>query len=70
MCLAIPGKVIKIEKNYCWIDYFGQIRKAMLAEVKAKPGDMVMVQMGIVIKVLTDKESRHAISAWKNALKE
>jgi hydrogenase expression/formation protein HypC len=65
MCLAIPGKIIKIEKGKATVEYPGQTRLALLGDEKVKVGDYVMVQMGIVIKKLSSKEASFAQKAWK-----
>lgn len=64
MCLAIPGKIKKIEGHKLLIEYPGQIRQALVGDEKIQVGDYVMVQMGIVIKILTPKEAKEATKAW------
>jgi len=65
MCLAVPGKVVKIEGKKAIIAYFDQERQAMVAETRIKKGDWVMVQMGIIVKKLTDEEARGSLEAWE-----
>ncbi|MFA5776561.1 MAG: HypC/HybG/HupF family hydrogenase formation chaperone [Patescibacteria group bacterium] len=65
MCLAIPGKIIKIDGMEALIEYPGQTRKAFLGgDVKAKINDFVMVQMGVVVKKISAKEAKTALKAW------
>ena len=64
MCLAIPGKIIKIEKGKATVEYPGLTRFALIGDEKVKIRDYVMVQMGIVVKILTPKEAREALRAW------
>lgn len=64
MCLAIPGQVTKIEGRKVTVKYPSEERFAMLGDEKIKIGDYVMVQMGVVIKVLTKKEAKEALKAW------
>jgi hydrogenase expression/formation protein HypC len=64
MCLAIPGKVIKVEGRKATIEYPGLQRPAMIGETGVKLGDYVMVQMGIIVKVLTADEARSTLEAW------
>lgn len=66
MCLAIPGKIIKIEKGKAAVEYSNQTRFALIGDEKVKVGDYVMVQMGIVIKILSQKEAKEASKAWTN----
>lgn len=65
MCLAIPGRITKIEGRKITIKYPSEERLALLGDEKVKKGDYVMVQMGIVIKVLSKKETREALKMWK-----
>lgn len=53
MCLAAPGKVIKISGKKIWVKYprISNPRPALLAGEKVKIGDKVLVQMGIVVQV-------------------
>ncbi len=57
MCLAIPGIVKNIKGQKVLVKYPMEERYALLAGEKVKVGDYVMVQMGIVIKVLTHEEA-------------
>ena len=52
MCLAIPGKVIKITGRRATVEYPGETRKAMIGEDGIQVGDRVLVQMGIIIQRL------------------
>ena len=66
MCLAIPGKVKKIDKMKAWIEY-PQVkveREAMIGEKGIKVGDWVMVQMGIVVKRLSEQEAEEMLKGW------
>ncbi len=67
MCLAIPGKIKEIKGHQAVIEYPGETRKVLVGDDQVKPGDYVMVQMGIVIKTLTPKEAKVAFKAWKTA---
>ncbi len=65
MCLAIPGKVIKVEGRKATIEYPGETRTAFVVDVPVKVSDNVLVQMGIVIKVLSPTEAKVAQRAWE-----
>lgn len=64
MCLAIPGKVQKIEGHKVIVEYPGQTREALLGDEVVRVGDYVLVQMGIVVKVLSVKEAKLARKSW------
>jgi len=66
MCLAIPGKVIKIKDRMAWVKYPGVENKAMIGEKDIKIGDMVMVQMGIITKKLSQEEAEKMLKGWQN----
>jgi hydrogenase assembly chaperone HypC/HupF len=58
MCVAAPGKVIKVEGKKAMIKYPGKIvRQALITDEKVKIGSKVLVQMGIIIEVLSEKEA-------------
>lgn len=65
MCIAAPGKVVKIEGQKALVEYPGGIiRQAMIANEKVRIGSFVLVQMGIIIDVLSKSQSTLAAKAW------
>ncbi|MFH1955393.1 MAG: HypC/HybG/HupF family hydrogenase formation chaperone [Patescibacteria group bacterium] len=52
MCIAFPGKIIKIEGLKAQVKYPNEVRTAIIGEENVKVGDKVLVQMGIIIQVL------------------
>ncbi len=65
MCLAIPGKVKSVKGHSAVVQYPGETRTVMVGEEKLKPGDFVLVQMGIVIDILTPTEASESSKAWE-----
>lgn len=66
MCLAIPGKIKQIDGREALIEYPGETRRAFLGDdVKAKLGDYVMVQMGVVVKKISAKEAKLVLATWR-----
>lgn len=65
MCLAFPGKIKKIEGHKVLVEYPGQTRQALVGDEPVEVGNFVMVQMGIVVKVLSKEEAKEALKAWK-----
>lgn len=65
MCLAIPGKVKEVRGEKLIIEYPTETRSALAGGVPVKIDDYVLIQMGIVIKVVTEKEARVSWKAWK-----
>lgn len=68
MCLAIPGKITKIDGRQATVQYPGEIRQVLTGGESVKVGDWVMVQMGIVIKVLTPEEADMSQKAWSSTV--
>jgi len=64
MCLAFPGKVIKIEGRKASVEYPDETREALIGEENVKVGDMVLVQMGIIIQIITKSQADKAEKAW------
>ncbi len=65
MCLAIPGQVISVYGLKAQVKYPGQVRAVLVGVDEIKPGDFVMVQMGIIVKILTRREASASFKAWK-----
>lgn len=64
MCLAYPGTVKKIDGLEAEVDYVTSIRRVLVGTKKVKVGDKVMVQMGIIVKVISKEEARIMEEAW------
>ncbi len=71
MCLAIPGKIIDIDKNreHAIVDYGdGTKRKANITLVDVKIGDYVLVHAGFAIEILNEKEAQETLDLFKEML--
>ncbi len=66
MCIAAPGKVIKIEGKKAVVQYPGERRFALIGGEKISVGEYVLVQMGIIIQVLSESDAKVAARAWKS----
>ena len=66
MCLAYPGTVKKINGKSLTVSYPSGTKRVLSGDEKVKIGDRVLVQMGIVIKVLTPVENQSIIDAWES----
>lgn len=64
MCLAIPGRVLAISEGpllqrTAKVDFAGIRKEVSLACLpEAKPGDYVLVHVGIAISVIDESEAR------------
>ena len=71
MCLAIPGKITKLDqkKQNATVDYgSGTMRKANVSLVQVKIGDYVLVHAGFAIQVLDKKEAQETLALFKEML--
>lgn len=71
MCLAIPGKIIDIDKKkeHATVDYGdGTKRKANITLVEAKIGDYVLVHAGFAIQVIDEKEANETLNLFREML--
>ncbi len=71
MCLAIPGKIIEIDKNkeHAIVDYGdGTKRKANVTLVDVKNGNYVLVHAGFAIEVLNEKEAEETLDLFREML--
>jgi len=71
MCLAIPGKIVKIDtkQHTATVDYgSGTKRKANVSLVEVKVGDYVLVHAGFAIQVLDEKEAQETLALFREML--
>ena len=71
MCLAIPGKVMKIRGSVALVDYGGVIKEARIDFVPdVKEGDYVIVHTGFAIEKMDEKAAKRSIEVWNEVLGE
>lgn len=58
MCLAIPGKVEKIQENEITVSYGDEKRTAELSLVDLAVGDYVIVNNKIIVQKLPEQEAK------------
>ncbi|MDR3282295.1 MAG: HypC/HybG/HupF family hydrogenase formation chaperone [Candidatus Methanoplasma sp.] len=68
MCLAVPGKIIRIEGDDGYVDFGGVVRRANVSMVEAKVGDWAVVHAGFAIEVMDDKEAEETLKLWNEVL--
>jgi hydrogenase expression/formation protein HypC len=71
VCLAIPGKITKLDKKKqsATVDYgSGTTRKANVSLVQVKIGDYILVHAGFAIQVLDEKEAQETLALFKEML--
>jgi len=70
MCLAYPGKVVKIlNENQALVD-FGGVKKAVNTSLvdDVKIGEYLLVHAGYAIQVMDEEEAKKTIEIWKELL--
>ena len=68
MCLQIPGKVIEIKGNKAVIDYEIEKREAVIADVKCKKGDCVIVVGRFVVDTVSKEAGKTSLEHWKKTM--
>ncbi|MCF7798037.1 MAG: HypC/HybG/HupF family hydrogenase formation chaperone [Lentisphaeria bacterium] len=73
MCLAIPGKVVRIFEKHGLktgiIDYGGVQNEACLVYVpEIELGQYTVVHAGFAISVIREDEAREKLAAWQDAI--
>jgi len=69
MCLAMPGKIIKIEDDIATIEYPGENRQAKIIEGDYAVGDYVFVSAQIIVMKVPEDEAIQSLKAWEVASK-
>lgn len=66
MCLAVPMKVLEIEKEMAIVS-IGQVKKRVNIQLVAnlKIGDYIMVHAGFGIQKLDEKEAKKTLKLFK-----
>jgi len=73
MCLAIPGKIVEINKKnqIALVDYGDNTkRKANISLVDVKVGQYVLVHAGFAIQILDPKDAKETLALFKEMLSQ
>ena len=71
VCLAIPGKILDIDKKtqHALVDYGdGTKRRANISLVDVKVGDYVIVHAGFAIQILDEHEALETLALFREML--
>jgi len=70
MCLAIPGKVVKIDGDKALVDFGGVRREVIISLLEdVKLSDYVIVHAGYAIGTMDRKEAQETLRTWREVLK-
>ncbi len=62
MCLAIPGKIVELDRNTARVDIEGVIREANVSLLPdAKVGDYVIVHAGFAIEKYDEEDAKETL---------
>lgn len=56
MCVAMPGKVVRVDGTKAEVNFSGNLVRAEAGLVKVKPGDYVLVHAGCILQVMSEEE--------------
>lgn len=68
MCLAIPGKIIELnkEEHSAVVDFDGIKQKVIVAMVpNPEVGKYVIIHAGYAIEIMEEEDAMEAIDQWK-----
>ena len=68
MCLAIPGKIIKINGEKAIADFNGIRKEINISLVKVKIGDYAIVHAGFAIEKMDEKEAKNIYQYAKKTI--
>ncbi len=63
MCLAIPGRIVKLEEDNAIVDYISEKRVGKIVEGTYKVGDYVIIQGGLVIEKIPQEQAKKWLKA-------
>ncbi|MHA1915811.1 MAG: HypC/HybG/HupF family hydrogenase formation chaperone [Promethearchaeota archaeon] len=71
MCLAIPGKILKIDGHSAFVDFDGLKQKVIIALIQnPEVGKYVIVHAGYAIEMMEEKDALVAIEQWNELSEE
>lgn len=65
MCVAIPGKITKIEDNTALVSFGGTEMNCNISMVDAKIGDYVLIHAGCAIEVMAEDKALELIDLFR-----
>jgi hydrogenase expression/formation protein HypC len=69
MCLAIPGKITRIEGDSADVDFGGGTkRRVNISLIDAKVGQYIIVHAGFAIEVLDMEAAKETLQLWEEML--
>jgi hydrogenase expression/formation protein HypC len=71
MCLGVPGRVMSVEGQHAWVDFWGVRKRVRLDVVDApvEPGDYVLNHVGYAIRRIPEQEIRATLELYEALLR-
>lgn len=75
MCLSIPSKVVKIdkEKNIATVDTMGVTRESgleLMEEGDVKVGDYVLLHIGFIMSKIDEEDALESLAVYKEIIEK
>lgn len=64
MCLAIPGKIVRIKDDVALVDYGSEKRQGKIVDGEYSIGDYVIIQGGLVIEKIPERQAKDWLEAF------
>ena len=64
MCLAVPARVVEVRGKRALVEWPNEKKEAVVAVEGLKKGDFVLLQQGIAVEKVSEKEAKES---WKAA---
>ena len=71
MCLVVPAKVIKVTGEVLLLDTLGEKTEARIepaSNLKPAVNDWVIVQFGMVTRIIDEVSAKESIREWKQIM--
>lgn len=65
MCVAVPGRIKRINDKTAEVDYDGNVVRAHTGIVSVSEGDYVLVHAGMIIQKMNKEEAENMIALFK-----
>lgn len=65
MCLAIPGKVLNVDKDWALADFNGEKRKVSLKFVNAKKDDYIICAGDVVTDIIPKERALEMLEVFR-----
>ncbi|MFH1409911.1 MAG: HypC/HybG/HupF family hydrogenase formation chaperone [Nanoarchaeota archaeon] len=67
MCLAVPGKIIKIDVDVATLAFGNEQRKAKIIDGNFAVGDYAIAQGGILAMKIAEEEAKESLKLYQEA---